>query len=198
MDSPEMAGFVTWHIIAIFIPIFIIIYAITTRRDREAQNRFYQDYFRSRKKQFENRFFAIQSRWIELGLEYVPYSNKIFIYGSCGNTLYFNVFYLIDGAVVRKHQVKSEGGHVCDVSAGRQRTLLDNGLEELKKMYLLFQEYKREMPKGIKLVYDVNTKTYNSDFSYDKKIFNANSTGESRFDKWYEEIQGEYNRGYDK
>ena len=198
MDTPYMAGLITGHIIAIFIPIIIIIYAINTRKDREEQSRFFRDYFRSHKKQFENRFFAIQSRWIELGLEYVPYSNKIFIYGSCENALYFNVFYLIDGTVVRKHQVKSEGGHVCDVSAGRQRTLLDNGLEELKKMYLLFQEYKREMPKGIKLVYDVNAKTYDTDFSYSKKSVNANSTGESRFDKWYEEIQGEYNRGHDK
>ena len=146
-------------------------------------------------KRFEDSFSAIQTEWVELGLDYVPDADKIFLYGSCENNMYFfNEFFMIDGIVVRKHQVNINGSRSYDVSVTRQKALIKYSIEELMKMHELFKEYNREMPTEIKLIYDVKKGSLEGDYSYELKHSNTKDlTADDFFDKWFEEIKSKYN-----
>ena len=147
-------------------------------------------------KQFEDYFSAIQTEWVELGLEYVPDADKIFIHCSYESNMYsFNVFYLIDGIVVRKHKINTISGRSYDISAVRQRALLNFGVEELRKMRNLFKEFNREMPTEIKLIYDVKENSLEGDYSYELKHSNTKDlTADDIFDKWFDDVKKEYNQ----
>ncbi len=57
-------------------------------------------------KQFEDKFMEVQASMISLASEYVrAQAEKIFIYAIADSLYSFNVFYKINGRVVRKHEV---------------------------------------------------------------------------------------------
>ena len=59
-------------------------------------------------KQFEDKFMEVQASMISLASEYVrAQAEKIFIYAIADSLYSFNVFYKINGRVVRKHEVNN-------------------------------------------------------------------------------------------
>ena len=151
---------------------------------------------KKQKKQFEDYFSEIQTEWVELGLEFVPDADKIYIYGSYENDIYsFDIFYMIKGVVVMKHEVNTVDGQSYDISDSRQIALLDYGTEELLKMRDLFKEYGREMPTEIKLIYDTKEGSLEGDYSYEPKhSVTKDLTASHIVDSWFEEVKSENNQ----
>lgn len=69
-------------------------------------------------------------------LEYVDNrADDIYIYCSCENTYFFNVFYKVNGRIVHKHQPnEAQPGGNYDVSRERQRSMLCIGIDILENI----------------------------------------------------------------
>ncbi|MCL1895924.1 MAG: hypothetical protein FWG03_05190 [Clostridiales bacterium] len=149
----------------------------------------------NKQKQFEDSFAEIQAEWVRLCLEYVPDARKIFMYASCEQRTYsFDAFYMIDDEVVMTHKVNTVPGHSYDDSKDRQMDLLVAGTEKIVEMHGLHEEYGREMPTEMKLIYDATGNSLEGEYSYELKYSNtADTTNDDIFDEWFEEVKQKEN-----
>lgn len=123
-------------------------------------------------KVFEDYFSEIQTDMIAICLEYIEdRAEKIFIYCSCENHVTEGqFFYQINGQILRKSAVNEglrPGEPPYDVSRDRQRDAIRIISDDIQALVRLCQEYKREMPTQIKIVYDVKKNSVNADYKYD-------------------------------
>ncbi|MBZ5835699.1 immunity protein YezG family protein [Streptococcus salivarius] len=109
-------------------------------------------------KQFEDKFMEVQVSMISLALEYVrAQAEKIFIYAIADSLYSFNVFYKINGHVVRKHKVNKYLPKESNIDTGLQSSLLKEGIKDVEAMLAICKEYNREHPTEMWLVYDAET-----------------------------------------
>ena len=146
-------------------------------------------------KVFEDCFTALQTDMILTCLEYVEKkADKIYIYGSFEEKIIScDFFYCINGRVVKKHQLNDAvygGNFRYDVSTVRQCAVLDILVEDIEKLYSLCNEYRKEMPTEIKIVYDVKKNSVRADYQYDLVYSNENErTSHDIVTEWFEEVQ---------
>ena len=143
-------------------------------------------------KVFEDYFSELQTDMVEICLEYVEdRAEKIYIYCSFeGRVQSCNFFYKVNGKVVKKSRLNDvivDGQEEYDVSIPRQRDVMAILNEDMVALRKLCEEYQREMPTQIKLVYDVISNRINADYSYDI-IFSddQNKTAYDVLDEWYQ------------
>jgi hypothetical protein len=151
-------------------------------------------------KVFEDYFSELQADMVSICLEYVnKRADVIYIYASYELGEYgVNVFYKINNCVVQKHKVNDavprfEGNPelLYDVSRDRQIAMLDIGNEYLRKINDLCEEYNKEMPTEMKLVYDVANNKLDATYSYDLKYSDdPEKISDHIFDEWFEEMGG--------
>ncbi|QIQ21444.1 DUF600 domain-containing protein [Zophobihabitans entericus] len=143
-------------------------------------------------KSFEDIFSELQSDMVSIGLEYV--NNKadyIYIYCACENKmLTFDLFYKINGKFLHKHKVNDAGnGFEYNVSMERMRQVLHIGTDDLEKIYALCKNDNREMPTEIKIIYNVQTNSFEAQYSYDLQYSNKdNLTSDDIFEQWFNEV----------
>ncbi|PTY79252.1 DUF600 domain-containing protein [Heyndrickxia sporothermodurans] len=146
-------------------------------------------------KEFEDRFSELQSDMISICLEYVENkADKVYVYGSSEEGIISaNFFYLINNMYVEPHKLneaitnETEG---YDVSPKRQSMVLRIICEDIQKIKLLCQEYKRDMPTEMKLIYDVNSGKFSAEYKYDLVYTNDDiKTADHIADEWFEEIK---------
>lgn len=124
-------------------------------------------------KVFEDYFSELQADMVSICLEYVEgRAEKIYIYCSCENrVLSSDFFYCIEGKIKERHKLNDDmnksNNYIYDTSIERQNAVLDILIEDIEKLYKLCNEYKREMPTEIKLVYDVSKNSLRADYKYD-------------------------------
>lgn len=124
-------------------------------------------------KVFEDYLAELQGDMVSVCLEYVNnQSDDIYIYCSCEEGTYsFDVFYKMNGKIVRKHQLnevlKEINGpkEIYDVSSERQSSLL--GIDLLKEIHKKCKEFNREMPTEIKMHYNARENKLRAKYQYD-------------------------------
>lgn len=144
-------------------------------------------------KVFEDYFSELQADMVSICLEYVEdRAEKIYIYCSFESRVIANdFFYKINGKIVEKHKlndVLTEGQKEYDVSVTRQGSVSKIINDDIMALIKLCQEYQREMPTQIKLVYDVVTGKLNADYSYDLIYSNDETrTADDISEEWYQQ-----------
>ncbi|QIQ22195.1 DUF600 domain-containing protein [Zophobihabitans entericus] len=142
-------------------------------------------------KTFEDYLLELQTDMVDITLEYAfDKADKIYIYCSCeNNTYFFSFFYEINGVTVHKHKLTDLDSNTYDVSINRQKGAVKIGVEDLQKIHQLFNEYQREMPTEMKLIYDVTKNSLAADYSYELKHSNTkNLIAMDIFDQWFDEV----------
>ncbi|UTR13925.1 DUF600 domain-containing protein [Salipaludibacillus sp. LMS25] len=146
-------------------------------------------------KVFEDKFSELQADMVSICLEYVENrADEVYIYCSYeGNSITCNFFYRINGKVVKKHKLndvidKSESFQY-DTSAERQDGVLDIINEDIEKMGKLCEEYSRDMPTEIKLIYNVANNSLKADYRYDMvRSKDTDKIGYDIYLEWFEEV----------
>ncbi len=131
---------------------------------------------------FEDEFSDIQSGLISLCLEFTN-SNVDMVFGYCSieeNSLMFNAFFKRDGKILSAR----DAAYDSDV-----REFLKVGTSDLDKFRVVCAKWNQPCPKQIKMVYDVRTRKFNADISYESRI-PYELKGNSIFMEWMEDEQG--------
>ena len=147
---------------------------------------------------FEDKLSEIQTDMISLALELAE--DKIdtaYIYGSYeNNSLSFNSFFAQDNKVYTINKLDQLG--IENLTKDRMFQYLEIGISDLERFITLFQEYKKQAPTQLKLVYDNVNKKANAKYSYE--IFYSNSdslTPEDIFMEWSNEVKEEVEGHHD-
>ena len=143
--------------------------------------------------QFEDKFMEVQASMVSLAMEYVQdQADKIYIYAIADSLYSFNLFYEIKGNVVHKHLVNNFLPDDSQVDIGLQSILLREGIKDVENMIRSCQEYNREHPTEMWLIYDAQKNSLDSRYSYEGR-YNKDEELLPRleFEKWFEEVQGQ-------
>ena len=148
-------------------------------------------------KVFEDYFSELQGDMVSICLEYVENkADKIYIYCSFEEgVISCDFFYCINDKVVRKHKLNEVinvelGKFGYDTSVERQKGVMNIINDDIEKLYKLCNEYKREMPTEIKLVYDVPQNSLKAEYEYDLVYSNDPvKTADDIAMEWFEKIQ---------
>lgn len=146
-------------------------------------------------KEFEDQFSELQADMISICLEYVEdRADKVYVYASCEETIISaNFFYLKNSKYVMSHEVNEaleQGEPEIDVSDERGFQVLDILIDDIEKIKALCEEYGRDMPTEMKLIYDVKTGHFKAEYKYDLIYFyHETKTADDVFDEWFEEVQ---------
>ena len=146
--------------------------------------------------QFEDKFMEVQASMVSLALEYVQdQAEKLYIYCVSEEALLsFDVFYKINGVFVELHRVNTVLDTKVDDSDNMMFSVLRYGNEDIQKLIDVYQEYNREHPTEMWLVYDVQKNRLESRYSYEgryEKDDDLELLPSLEFEKWFEEVQGQ-------
>ena len=143
--------------------------------------------------QFEDKFMEVQASMISLAMEYVQdQADKIYIYAIADSLYSFNLFYEIKGKVVHKHLVNNFLPDDSQVDIDLQSILLREGIRDVENMIEICQEYGREHPTEMWLIYDAKKNSINSRYSYEGRYDKDEELlPRLEFEKWFEEVKGQ-------
>ncbi|WP_061909206.1 hypothetical protein [Streptococcus cristatus] len=144
--------------------------------------------------QFEDKFMEVQASMISLAMEYVQnQAEKVYIYCISEEALLsFDVFYKINGVFVKLHRVNTVLDTKVDTSKNMMVAVQRFGLEDIQTMLDICQEYDREHPTEMWLIYDAQTNSLDSRYSYEGRYDKDEELLPSlEFEKWFEEVQGQ-------
>ena len=142
--------------------------------------------------QFEDKFMEVQASMISLALEYVQnQSEKVYIYCISEEALLsFDVFYKINGIVTKMHAVNEIINKKVDTSKNMMVAVQRFGLEDIQKMLDVCQEYNREHPTEMWLIYDAKKNSLDSRYSYEGRYDKDEELlPRLEFEKWFEEVK---------
>ena len=143
---------------------------------------------------FEDKFMEIQIDMISLAMEYVQnQAEKVYIYFISEEALLsFDVFYKINGVFVKLHRVNTVLDTKVDDSDNMMFSVLRYGNEDIQKLLDVCQEYGREHPTEMWLVYDAQKNSLDSHYSYEGRYDKDEELLPSlEFEKWFEEVQSQ-------
>lgn len=154
-------------------------------------------------KKFEDHLADIQTDMVAVCVEYADHqADDLYIYCSFEPNMYaFDVFYRINGQVVRKHQLNqavrqsdSLQSHQYNVTDARQLAMLEIGIENLKEIHKKCEEHNHQMPTEIKLHYDMKQNKLSGKYRYDLVYSNSEELlPDHIFDAWFEEVRSQDN-----
>ncbi|MBI9052032.1 MAG: DUF600 family protein [Anaerolineaceae bacterium] len=143
-------------------------------------------------KVFEDYFSELQADMISICLENVNgVADEIYLYCSYeSGMIASSYFYCINGQLVERHKLNDVGSIQYDVSPERQKQVFSIIIDDMKKMIKLCQEYKREMPTEMKMIFDVKTRKFKADYSYEFIYTNIpDKIAEHVANEWFEEVK---------
>ena len=142
--------------------------------------------------QFEDKFMEVQVNMISLAMEYVQnQAEKVYIYCISEEALLsFDVFYKINGVYVKLHKVNTVLDTKVDDSDNMMFSVLRYGNEDIQKLIDVCQEYNREHPTEMWLVYDAQKNSLDSRYSYERRYDKDEELlPRLEFEKWFEEVK---------
>ena len=142
---------------------------------------------------FEDKFMEIQVGMISLAMEYVQdQAEKVYIYAIADSLYSFKPFYKINGIVIGMEKVNEVATKTVDDSDNMAFALLKYGTEDMRKLQEVCQEYNREHPTEMWLIYDAQKNTLNSRYSYEGRYEKDEELLPNlEFEKWFEEVKSE-------
>ena len=141
---------------------------------------------------FEDKFMEDQASMISLAMEYVQnQAEKIYIYCiSVEALLSFDVFYKINGVVTKMYAVNEIINKKVDNSKNMMVAVQRFGLEDIQRLLDVCQEYNREHPTEMWLVYDAQKNSLDSRYSYEGRYDKDEELlPRLEFEKWFEEVK---------
>jgi hypothetical protein len=116
---------------------------------------------------FEDYFSEYQADMISICLEYAhEQADMIYVYCSCeSNPIYGDFFFEISGKILERHCLNEVFQY--DTSIERQKRALKVIIEDIEKIEKVCNQYGREMPTEIKLVYDVKKDSLKATYAYE-------------------------------
>ena len=142
--------------------------------------------------QFEDKFMEIQIDMISLAMEYVQdQAEKVYIYCISEEALQsYKVFYKINGIVIEMDKVNEVVAKKVDDSDNMAFAVLGYGAEDIQKLIDVCQEYNREHPTEMWLIYDAQKNSLDSRYSYEGRYDKDEELLPSlEFEKWFEEVK---------
>lgn len=140
---------------------------------------------------FEDIFSEIQIDMIKICFEYVYGSaSKIYVHSSYeDNTISCSHFYEIEGRVLECHKIDTISSKY-DVSIRRQKQCMDVLKENMKKLIALCHDDGKPIPTDIRIVYNVDTKSLESNCQYELMYSNHQTkTADDVALEWYESVK---------
>ena len=143
-------------------------------------------------KKFEDKFMEVQASMIALAIEYVQnQAEKVYIYAIADSLYSFNLFYKIKGNIVHKHLVNDFLPKDSHVDTSLQTVLLKEGIKDVESMLVVCQEYNREHPTEMWLIYDAQKNSLDSRYSYEGRYDKDEELlPRLEFEKWFKEVKG--------
>ena len=143
--------------------------------------------------QFEDKFMEVQVSMISLAMEYVQnQAEKVYIYAIADSLYSFKPFYKINGLVIEMEKVNEVATKRVDDSDNMAFALLKYGTEDVMKMLDVCQEYNREHPTEMWLIYDAKKNSLDSRYSYEGRYDKDEELLPSlEFEKWFEEVKAQ-------
>ncbi|MGX1265713.1 hypothetical protein RKD55_003517 [Rossellomorea marisflavi] len=146
-------------------------------------------------KVFEDYFSELQTELVAISLEFVNHvADEIYIYGSYEpDAYYFNVFYKVQGTILLKHKLNEVSTEFFyDVSKERQMALQRIGTEILEEIHKRCNEFNRDMPTEIKLLYNIKNNTLQAKYNYDVVYSHDDALLPNNvFKTWFDEVTEE-------
>lgn len=148
-------------------------------------------------KTFEDYFSELQADMVSICLEYVnKKADKIFIYCSReSGVVSSDYFYYINGKVVERHKLNEvvNDENFYDVSVDRQDAVLGILNDDILQIVRLCNEYGREIPSEIKLVYDVTNNSVVANYKYGNVYSEVpDKTSDDVAEEWFAEVQTQH------
>jgi hypothetical protein len=149
------------------------------------------------RKIFEDYFSEYQADMVSVCLEYVDHrADTVYIYCSReGHSIAGDFFFNISGKFLEKHQlndIKHAGSFKYDTSDERQYGATGIIIEDIKKIKKLCDQYGKDMPTEMKLIYDVKKNRLAAKYSYENKWSDSETKlPEDIFDEWIEDVRNE-------
>ncbi|WP_416147665.1 DUF600 domain-containing protein [Salipaludibacillus sp. HK11] len=147
---------------------------------------------------FEDKFSELQADMVSICLEYVENrAEKIFIYCSFeAKVISSDFFYCINGEIIMRHKLNNAIDNTqelqYDTSVERQRGVLSVLNNNIKEMIDLCEEYNREMPSEIKLIYNVVNNSLKADYKYGIVYSNhPDKVANNISMEWFEEMKSD-------
>ena len=142
---------------------------------------------------FEDKFMEVQVGMISLAMEYVQnQAEKVYIYAIADSLYSFKPFYKINGIVIGMEKVNEVATKKVDDSDNMAFALLKYGTEDMRKLQDVCQEYNREHPTEMWLIYDAQKNTLNIRYSYEGRYEKDEELLPNlEFEKWFEEVKSE-------
>lgn len=149
------------------------------------------------RKIFEDYFSEYQADMVSICLEYVDHrADMVYIYCSReGHSIAGDFFFNISGKLLEKHQlndIKHADSFKYDTSDERQYGATGIIIEDIKKIKKLCDQYGKDMPTEMKLIYDVKKNRLAANYSYENKWSDSETKlPEDIFDEWIEDVRNE-------
>ena len=142
---------------------------------------------------FEDKFMEVQVGMISLAMEYVQnQAEKVYIYAIADSLYSFKPFYKINGVVIEMEKVNEVVTKTVDDSDNMAFALLKYGTKDMQKLQDVCQEYNREHPTEMWLIYDAQTNSLDSRYSYEGRYDKDEELlPRLEFEKWFEEVKSE-------
>ncbi|MBA6134221.1 DUF600 domain-containing protein [Pseudomonas juntendi] len=153
-------------------------------------------------KQLEDHLPKHQADMISIALEYVDNkADEVFVHAASEEgTSSFDVFYKINGKIVRKEEINSAvnpGKTKYDDTEERQDAMLDIGLDNIEAIEEKCLEFGVKTPTEMRLHYDVKSGRFRAKLRYDNVFTDTPDLLPGNvFDAWYSsELRGESSLG---
>ena len=140
---------------------------------------------------FEDKFMEVQASMIALAMEYVQnQADKIFIYCVADGFYRFDVFFKTNNHYLDRDEISDYLPNKIDSSDEIQFSLLRIGAQDIKRMVKLCQEYNREHPTEMWLIYDAQKNSLDSRYSYEGRYDKDEELlPRKEFEKWFDEVK---------
>ena len=133
----------------------------------------------------------VQASMISLAMEYVQnQADKIFIYCVADGFYRFDVFFKTNNHYLDRDEIADHLPNKIDSSDENQFSLLRIGAQDIERMVKLCQEYNREHPTEMWLIYDAQKNRLDSRYSYEGRYDKDEELlPDQEFEKWFEEVK---------
>ncbi|MFD1902275.1 hypothetical protein [Enterococcus termitis] len=148
-------------------------------------------------KAFEDLFMDIQADMVSIAMEYIENrADKIYMYGTIeGDSFSFNLFYEINGKIVKMHEVNSalkSFDKPFDTSRERKVEVLKIGTQDLEELKQLCTEHHRDTPTELKIIFEVATNHLATEYKYEPVYENNDDIIFMQvFNDWYNDMKKE-------
>lgn len=130
---------------------------------------------------------------IEISFEYTGWNKEevdhIFIFCSTEESLFFTVFYSINGILTERHRINEFLKKKCNTSELQQFAVDKIGLDNLEMIVSCFKTNSLEIPTVLKITYIPLSKEFNFEFDYQANLTGNDLIEEDLVEMWMKSLK---------